>query len=211
MPRIAAQPLADLRAVAVFLEAVHAREQAVVEALHADREARDAGIAVAHEHVGFEVVRVGLDRDGAHRRERADQVQRLEQLVRVHGRRATADVNVPEAEAGIVIELDLAAQRREVAGRLRLVVAHAMERAERAQHLAERHVHVELARRGGCGGHDLGRVVLVETHRAGVLAPQDVQEGPFEPEHRRSVSGSLAAVDGQDAAAVRPTCSATCP
>ena len=194
MPRIAASRSRISRAVAVLLEPVHAGEQSVVEALHAHREARHAGVAVARQHVGLEVVRVGLDRDRVHGRKRADQVERGDQLVGIHGGRAAAHVHVAEAEAGLVIQADLVAQRREVASRLRLVVAHPVERAERAQHLAERHVHVELARSRRRRGHHLGRVVLVEAHRARVLAAQDVQERAFEPEHRRSVSVSSGSV-----------------
>jgi len=205
------EALADLRAAAVLLEAVHAGEQAVVEALHADREARDARVAVAVQHVGLEVVRVGLDRDGVHRGQVADQPERRDQFVGVHRRRAAAHVHVREAEAGVVVETDFLAERIEVARGLRLVVADAVERAERAQHLAERHVHVQLAGLRGRRGHDLGRVVLVETHGARVFAAQDVQEGSFEPEHRRSVSVRTVFVVAQWGAATPPRNSATCP
>ena len=61
---------ADLGAAAVLLEPVHPGQQPVVETLHADRAARHAGIAVADQHLGLEMVRVGLDRDRLHRRQR---------------------------------------------------------------------------------------------------------------------------------------------
>ena len=205
------EPRAHLAPAAVFLQAIHAGEQAVVEALHADREARDAGVAVALQHLGLEVVRVGLDRNRAHRRQLANERQRGEQLARMHGRRAAPDVQVAEAEARLVIEADLAAQGLEVTPGPRLVVAHAVERAERAQHLAERHVHVQLAGSRRRRRHHLERVVLVETHRTRVLAAQDVEEGAFEPEHLRSVSVRTGAVFAQLAAREAPRNSATWP
>ena len=100
----------------------------------------------------------------------------------------TVAMELLRSEAGLVIQADLAAQCFEVARGLRLVVAHAMEGAERAEDLAERHVHVELARARRRRGHHLGRVVLVEPHCPRVFAAQHVQEGAFEPEHPGSVS-----------------------
>ena len=177
------QALPDHLAAAVLLQSFHAREQPVVEALHADGKPRDARVTVAAQRFAIQVVRIGLDRHRAHGREPAQQVQRRDQFVRIDGRRAAADIDVGEAETGVVVQLDLAPQRVEVPVRLRLVVADAVERAERAQHFAERHVHVELARKLRRGGHDLGAVVFGEAHRRLVFVAQDGEQWTFEPEH----------------------------
>ena len=181
------QPLADLGRVAVFRQPVHAGEQPVVEALHADRQPRHAGGAIALQDFRLQVVRVGLDRNRLHLRRRANQVEGLDQFIRVDRRGAAADVDVAEAETRVVVEADLAAQRVEIALGLRCVVADAMERTERAQHLAERHVHVQLAGRRRRGGHDLRGVVLGKAHGGGVFVPQHSKERALEPQHPGSL------------------------
>ena len=67
MPCAAARRLADHRAAAVLLQPVHAGEQAVVETLHADRQARDARIAIAPQVAGsrwFGLVSIETARTG---------------------------------------------------------------------------------------------------------------------------------------------------
>ena len=145
----------DDLAAAVFLVAGHVLEQAVVEALNADGQPGDTRGAERLEDLGAQVLGVGLDGDVLHAEQLADEVERGDELAGFGRGRTAADVDPGEAETGGVVAADFLAERRKVALGLAVVVLDAVERAERAEHLTERHVDVEvavsLARRGRHG------------------------------------------------------------
>ncbi|MCX6041246.1 MAG: hypothetical protein NTV69_08945, partial [Caldilinea sp.] len=81
--------------------------------------------------IALGIAGVGLDRDLLHAEPRAHQRDGLEQLLRLDGRGAAAEVDAREREARRMVEPELAAQRGEIALRLRPAVLDAVERAER--------------------------------------------------------------------------------
>ena len=147
-------------AAGALLEPAHLAQEGVVETLHAHRQARHAGGAQGGEEVGPQVVRVGLHRDLAHAETGAQLGERGQQFGRFHRRRAAAEGDAVEGVAGVVVEDEFAAQGREIAGRPPVLVRHAVEGAERAERLAERHVHVEVAvAQRGRRRHRAGRLL----------------------------------------------------
>ena len=170
-----ADALEGVGAVAVFVVALHLAEQLVVEALHAHGEAGDAGGAERLEHVGPEVLGVGLDGDLGDAEELLHQLDGGDEFGGFGGRRAAAEVDAGEGVAGGVVEADLVAQGGEVAHGLRVAVLDAVERAERAEHLAERDVDVEVAGAVPRLGRDGARRVVHVQEGAGAET-EDLQQ-----------------------------------
>ena len=134
--------LHDFLTAAVLFVAIHLLEQPVVEALHADGKAIDATFQLL-EIARNKMVRVGLRRHFLDGEVLARHVDRLAQLIDHDGGRATADVDALEIVAQILEHHHLFAHVGEIGFRALLLEREAVERAVRAQALAERDVHIE--------------------------------------------------------------------
>ena len=146
---------AGLRAV---VHAADGLQVPVVEALHADRQARDAGGAKGGEALALEGARVGLQRDlagrlqrqaGAHAGDQAVDLRRLEQAGRAAADEHAVDGAAPdERQAGFQIghqRIDVARLLRGGVGALAPLVR--VEIAVGALADAPRQVHVQRQRR----------------------------------------------------------------
>ena len=175
-----AHALGDCGGIAVLLVAVHLAQQPVVEALHAHRQTLNL-TGEALNHLGHEVVGVGLARHLGDGEGVARAANRLEQLVGVNRGRAAADVERVEVVAQARHHLHLGTQVREVAFRAAFLERKAVEAAVRAQALAEGHVHVEHVLEPGLGrgqGRVFGRDG-VEGKIAAVHRAHDAREYAF--------------------------------
>jgi hypothetical protein len=107
------------------VDAAERREMAVIEALHADRQAVHAGVAKAGEAVRFDRAGVGFERDFGARRQRHAGAHGGQQAVERRGRhqagRAAAEEDAVHAPAPDVRQrmLEVGDQRRDI-GRLRV-------------------------------------------------------------------------------------------
>ena len=123
--------LDDLVGATVLVVAVHLLEQAIVEALHADRKALHTTLELL-EDLGNQMVRVRLARDLLD----AEQVTRLvdgrAQLVDYDSGRAASDVDAVEVVAQIVKHAHLLAHVLEIRHGALLREREAVERAVRA-------------------------------------------------------------------------------
>ena len=137
-----ADALEYLFPASVLLVAVHLAQKAVVEGLHAHRQALDAALELV-QVLGDEMVRVRLRVHFLHMEQIAGQIDGLAQLVDVHRRRAAAHVHALEVVALIGEHPHLLAQRLEVVAGATFAIGEAVEGAVGAQPLAEGNVHVE--------------------------------------------------------------------
>ena len=168
------ESLEDLLAGAVLAVAVHLAQQAVVEALHAAREPLHASVEDVDEFVG-EVVGAGLGRDLSDSREEPlGQVDRLGELVEDDGGRAAADVERGEVVTEVGDEAHLVAKVAEVLAGSVLLVEEPVERAVRAEPLAERHVRIEHVAVTGLGA---GERVQVARRRRQIALVQHAECG----------------------------------
>ncbi|MDZ7707850.1 MAG: hypothetical protein U5J97_08150 [Trueperaceae bacterium] len=135
-------PGQDLLRRAVGVAALHLTKQLVVQALDPDRQPVHASVEHVENVVG-QVVRVRLGRHLAHAEQLTGQVDRRDQLLRDHGRRAASYVHRGEVVAQVGHHPHLFAKRVEVAGRRVLLERKAVERAVRAESMAERDVRVQ--------------------------------------------------------------------
>ena len=134
--------LDDLVRAAVFVVTVHLLEQPVFESLRAHRETLHPSFQLL-QNLGNQVVGVRLAGNLFDAEQVARLVDRLAQLVDHDRGRATADVDAIEVVAQIGEHPHLLAHALEIRDRTLLGEREAVERAVRAELLAERHVHVE--------------------------------------------------------------------
>ena len=135
--------LDNLLGAAVLVVAVHALEQGVVKALHANGESLDH-IAQSLKALAVKVRRIGFAGNLFNGGEQlAHVIDGALELVHHNGRRAAANVGAGRSIAKVMDHLELAPQRFEVAARRLLAEGEACEGAIRAQHVAEWDVNVE--------------------------------------------------------------------
>ena len=144
----------DLLAAAVLFVAIHLLEQPVVEALHADGKAIDAPFQLL-EITRNKMIRIGLGRHFLNGEVLARHIDRLAQLVDHDGGRAPADVDALKIVAQVLEHHHLFAHVGEIGFRALFLERESVERAIRAQALAERNVHIEHVALPGFRRNDL--------------------------------------------------------